>query len=349
MVPGIASKSSDARDDQMFRLLRQLDIAPDASQRAMAQTIGISLGRLNALLRDATTAGFVKIGDKDSTDKRQRYSYALTTRGAGEKIRLTDQFLTRKFAEYDALYRDLGPQDIRPNVEPLPQKGGEGHDSIDTAIAGYFGACTALDASFGRLLDHLRRSGLDKNTIVVFTSDHGEMMGSHGLMTKGVCFEESINVPLMIKIPGVGPSSSALLFNSVDLMPTLMGLCGIEVPADIDGRDFSRFFFDPSKLDQPDKAYIGISGFRGWRTSEYTYITTVHPSGNLVGRESRYLNAKRNRRASHILFDLINDPYHQHPILHGDHAHTDRVIDDLHDQLHAELTARGETILDHVG
>ncbi|MEO0754387.1 MAG: biotin/lipoyl-containing protein, partial [Pseudomonadota bacterium] len=49
---------------QMFRLLRQLDIAPDASQRAMAQTIGISLGRLNALLRDATTAGFVKVGDK---------------------------------------------------------------------------------------------------------------------------------------------------------------------------------------------------------------------------------------------------------------------------------------------
>ena len=106
-VPSTASKTSDARDDQMFRLLRQLDIAPDASQRAMAQTIGISLGRLNALLRDATDAGFVKIGDKDSADKRQRYSYALTTRGAGEKNRLTDQFLTRKFAEYDALYSEL--------------------------------------------------------------------------------------------------------------------------------------------------------------------------------------------------------------------------------------------------
>ena len=99
----------------------------------MAQTIGISLGRLNALLRDATTAGFVKIGDKDSTDKRQRYSYALTTRGAGEKNRLTDQFLTRKFAEYDALYAELtgttsgfNPLNYRTklmenNLAPIPE------------------------------------------------------------------------------------------------------------------------------------------------------------------------------------------------------------------------------------
>ena len=85
----------------MFRLLRELDVSPDASQRAIAANLGVSLGRLNALLRDATAAGFVKIGDKDSTDKRQRYSYTLTTRGAGEKNRLTDQFLARKFAEYD--------------------------------------------------------------------------------------------------------------------------------------------------------------------------------------------------------------------------------------------------------
>ncbi len=132
-MPSTASKSSDARDDQMFRLLRQLDVAPDASQRAMAQTIGISLGRLNALLRDATTAGLVKIGNKDSTDKRQRYSYALTTRGAGEKNRLTDQFLTRKFAEYDALYAELtgttsgfNPLNYRTklmenNLAPIPE------------------------------------------------------------------------------------------------------------------------------------------------------------------------------------------------------------------------------------
>ncbi|HCP80400.1 MAG TPA: hypothetical protein DIT67_01970, partial [Octadecabacter sp.] len=63
------SKTSE-QEDQMFRLLRQLDIAPDASQRALAQAIGVSLGRLNALLKQATDAGLVNIEDRNGPDKR---------------------------------------------------------------------------------------------------------------------------------------------------------------------------------------------------------------------------------------------------------------------------------------
>ncbi|WP_299556004.1 bifunctional sulfate adenylyltransferase/adenylylsulfate kinase [uncultured Tateyamaria sp.] len=100
-------KSTPESDDQLFRLLRQLDQAQGATQRAMAQGIGVSLGRLNTLLRQATEAGFVQVNDMDAPDKRQRFSYALTSRGAAEKNRLTDQFLARKFAEYDALFAEL--------------------------------------------------------------------------------------------------------------------------------------------------------------------------------------------------------------------------------------------------
>ena len=100
-------KSPMLEDDLRFRLLRQLDLSPDASQRATAGALGISLGRLNALLRAAAEAGFIKISDRDGPDRRQRFAYALTTRGAAEKIRLADQFLTRKFAEYDALHAEL--------------------------------------------------------------------------------------------------------------------------------------------------------------------------------------------------------------------------------------------------
>ena len=95
------------QEDQMFRLLRQLDSAPDASQRGMATAIGISLGRLNALLRSATDAGLVRISDREGPDKRARFAYSITTRGAAEKNRLTDQFLARKFMEYDALHAEL--------------------------------------------------------------------------------------------------------------------------------------------------------------------------------------------------------------------------------------------------
>ncbi|MCF2906421.1 bifunctional sulfate adenylyltransferase/adenylylsulfate kinase [Octadecabacter sp. CECT 8868] len=101
------AKITTEQEDQMFRLLRQLDLAPDASQRVTAEAIGVSLGRLNALLKQATEAGLVNIEDRNGPDKRARHTYAITARGAGEKNRLTTQFLARKLAEYDALHAEL--------------------------------------------------------------------------------------------------------------------------------------------------------------------------------------------------------------------------------------------------
>ncbi|MEH6644631.1 MAG: bifunctional sulfate adenylyltransferase/adenylylsulfate kinase [Sulfitobacter sp.] len=100
-------KITSEQEDQMFRLLRQLDLSHDMSQRGMAAAIGISLGRLNALLRTATDMGLVKISERAGPDKRARYTYSITSRGAAEKNRLTDQFLTRKLMEYDALHAEL--------------------------------------------------------------------------------------------------------------------------------------------------------------------------------------------------------------------------------------------------
>jgi sulfate adenylyltransferase len=126
-------KITSEQEDQMFRLLRQVDIAPHASQRATATAIGVSLGRLNALLRQATDAGLVNIIDRNGPDKRARVAYAITIRGAAEKNRITDQFLTRKFAEYDALHAELtgttsglSPLKIRTklmqnNLAPIPE------------------------------------------------------------------------------------------------------------------------------------------------------------------------------------------------------------------------------------
>ena len=79
------TKSHTDEEDQLFRLLRQLDQAPDAPQRATAEALGISLGRLNALMRAATETGFIKVSERDGPDRRQRFAYALTSRGAAEK------------------------------------------------------------------------------------------------------------------------------------------------------------------------------------------------------------------------------------------------------------------------
>ncbi len=101
------STATPPEEDLMFRLLRQLDIAPEASQRATAEALGVSLGRLNALLRGTAEAGLIRVTDRDSADRRSRVAYALTPRGAAEKARLTDRFLARKLTEYDALHAEL--------------------------------------------------------------------------------------------------------------------------------------------------------------------------------------------------------------------------------------------------
>ncbi len=120
-------------EDQLFRLLRQLDLAPEASQRDTAAALGLSLGRLNTLLRQATEQGFVKVLDRNSADKRQRYAYAITPRGGSEKNRLVDQFLARKFEEFDALHAELTGNTsglfplqnriltMKSNLSPIPE------------------------------------------------------------------------------------------------------------------------------------------------------------------------------------------------------------------------------------
>jgi sulfate adenylyltransferase len=104
-APALPETPQDA--DLLFRLLRQLDLAPEASQRATAASLGISLGKLNAQLRLAAEQGFITITERAGPDKRQRFAYAITTRGAAAKNQLIDHFLARKLAEYDALHSEL--------------------------------------------------------------------------------------------------------------------------------------------------------------------------------------------------------------------------------------------------
>ena len=132
-MPPLPLRTTTDGDDALFRLLRQIDLAPGASQRALADAMGLSLGRVNALLRDAVAAGLVRLDDRDGPDRRRRVAYGLTARGASEKNRLTDVVLARKFAEYDALHAELtgagtglSPSKIRmkamdSNLAPVPE------------------------------------------------------------------------------------------------------------------------------------------------------------------------------------------------------------------------------------
>ncbi|MGP6087728.1 bifunctional sulfate adenylyltransferase/adenylylsulfate kinase [Antarctobacter jejuensis] len=120
-------------ENQLFLLLRQLERAPDASQRATAEALGISLGRLNTILRATAEAGLVQITNRTGPDRRQRFAYALTPEGKARKDHLIDAFLARKFAEYQSLHAELtgSASDLIPlkyrsslmqnNLAPIPE------------------------------------------------------------------------------------------------------------------------------------------------------------------------------------------------------------------------------------
>jgi len=100
----------------------------------------------------------------------------------------------------------------------------------------YFGEISHLDAAFGRLLRRLDELNLHENTLVVFTSDHGEMAGAHGLFGKGVMFEESLHVPLIARAPAQATGrTTSQLAATVDLMPTLLDYAGVDPPQAAEG------------------------------------------------------------------------------------------------------------------
>lgn len=109
-------------------------------------------------------------------------------------------------------------------------------------VAAYYAAITALDDQVGRLLAALKEIGADENTIILFTSDHGDMLGNHGLRRKRKPHDESARVPGIVRWPARVPKGQVVetLFSHVDMAPTLLALAGLEVPKSMQGADLSR-------------------------------------------------------------------------------------------------------------
>ena len=100
-------------------------------------------------------------------------------------------------------------------------------------LAGYYAHCAVLDECVGDLLATLDDTGIADNTIFVFTSDHGDLLGSHRQRNKQQPYAESIRVPFLIRYPKMLKKTGwkyEALFNAPDIMPTLLGLAGVDVP-----------------------------------------------------------------------------------------------------------------------
>lgn len=108
-------------------------------------------------------------------------------------------------------------------------------------IANYWGLNSLVDTHVGMILRTAEECGLMDNTIIVFTSDHGDMMGSHRLLAKCVMFEEAVRIPLMIRLPGQRTQRRiAKCVSQIDLVPTLLDLLGAAIPDHLQGKSRRR-------------------------------------------------------------------------------------------------------------
>ena len=230
-------------------------------------------------------------------------------------------------------YRDLPPGYLEryppAAAEVLPNC----PDPAREDLAGYYAHVTALDEQLGRLEAALAAEGLLDDTIFVYTSDHGDMLGSQGVQRKQHPWDESILVPFLLRCPGQAGRGRRISFplNVVDILPTLLGLAGVAIPAGIDGRDLSPavrgepFAGNESALTMciaPFAEYRGAP-WRGVRTERYSYA--------------------RWRDGRGILHDTLADPDQ----LHNRYLQRDwsGLRDDLEDLLQQHLAQRGDRFL----
>ena len=178
---------------------------------------------------------------------------------------------------------------------------------IRALTALYYGAVAWVDDTVGRLLRALEANGLAKNTILVFTSDHGDNLGSHHRWNKGVLLEESIRVPLLWRFPGrwapgVNRSQAAGL---VDIMPTLLEACGVEAPDGVQGQSLLPLLGGERDRLERDWAFIETpASLHGDGCTEIGVRTPTHLCGMRLEAGGR-----RVADPDYMFHDLGRDPY----------------------------------------
>ena len=194
----------------------------------------------------------------------------------------------RKYFDMYPLDRISAPKWSSGDVEKVPSPAwfttppnwAVSEEGVRETIRSYYASITFLDANVGRVLDALDRLGLSANTVVIFISDHGYLLGERGQWMKQMLFERSARAPLIIAAPGVGVKGQASprIVEFVDLYPTLADLAGLAPPPGLHGRSLTPLLKNPrAAWDHPAFTQVrrgnAANGFMGYsvRTEAWRY------------------------------------------------------------------------------
>lgn len=199
----------------------------------------------------------------------------------------------------------------------------------------YYAMTANLDYNIGRLMTHIKNLGLDENSIIVFTSDHGELFGAHGRRAKNIFYDEAVRVPFLIKWENriKKNEKSDICFNTVDIMPTLLSMMDLPIPSTVEGVDISGCILKDEGIEPLGSLMMGTGAtaifgdgyeWRGWRTKKYTY-------------------AIYRVDGSEYLFDNQNDPFQMNNLI--DCSEFTKIKNILKEQMKNEMEKIGDLFL----
>ncbi len=213
-------------------------------------------------------------------------------------------------AEYKSKFN---PQDItlRPNIAHVKRV----EKTARQELSGAYAMVENMDANVGRIIEVLRKKGIDLDTNILYFSDHGDMHGSHGQFRKLTAYAESVNIPFIVSsgVSRYGHRNNTVVnhpINHVDIAPTSLGLCGIKTPDYMQGTDYSAVFTGgPSDTKYPTSAYL------------QNLIPTGH--GDSIDKPWRGIVTSDGwkyaclENCDWLLFNLNEDPYEEANLAHN--------------------------------
>lgn len=226
-------------------------------------------------------------------------------------------------------------------------------EDLELITKQYFAAITGIDENFGRIIQALKDNNIEDDTLIIFSADHGDMMGSHQLMGKHVWYEESIGVPFIMKWKNgsLVTGTTDVVFESTDIMPTLLKLISIDYPSTVEGKDISSIITSQNKYNSDKVAFLSAFpgreifleefkkqnqnpkdfGWRAIRTKDYIFVIDL-------GYYPECTTAHK------FLYDLKKDIYQLNPIEYENSEYKD-IINDLEKKLIEWLISQKDGIL----
>ena len=229
------------------------------------------------------------------------------------------------------------PPNYLPDNDPYADNwarffGNERDELIDWMRC-YYAMVANLDDNIGRLTKAIHDLKLDENSILVFTSDHGELFGAHGRRAKNIFYEEAVRVPFIMRWKGVigEHEQRDICLNTVDIMPTLLSLMGLRIPDTVEGADLSQYI-RRSNITADNGALMMCCG-----------PTATYGDGNewRAYRTKRYTYAIFKKDGAELLFDHINDPYQMHDL--SDSPNYQALLKELRERMWEKMNRINDT------